>query len=346
MKIKGMILSTCICVFLSTTNAQERTLAQENPIGSHLQLRESSKVSFVGSFAGKARCDASGDLYIRVMPSGDIDPSRAPIKEISADGHLKKTFSLPEDKKQVSAMDFFVSHDGNVYEQEYTRNGTVDVAEFSNDGLFRSSIQLDAEPFIPYQIVVFQTGDLLLSGTLANPGGHLHTPFTALFDSSGKLLKKIYEPEDDNYRQKAEAKDPDFTTDAGSSNAAVYEGDATIGSDGNAYLLRSTPSAALVYVISPKGEVVRKLRVDPPEPGLTGQDLRSTTNNLAISFLQKHSTIGISRVVDLKGNLIADYRATDEKVFPGLPGCYVSSGFVFLGHDAEHNVYVRKAEVQ
>ena len=80
MKIKGMILSTCICVFLSTTNARERTLAQENPIGSHLQLRESSKVSFVGSFAGKARCDASGDLYIRVGPYGDIDSSSRLLK--------------------------------------------------------------------------------------------------------------------------------------------------------------------------------------------------------------------------------------------------------------------------
>ncbi len=208
------------------------------------------------------------------------------------------------------------------------------------DGSFKSRTRLDAEFFTPYQIALFRSGEFLLSGTA---GPQDRTPFTAVFGADGKLIKKIYEPEDENSRQRAESGDRDFLSDStNAGNTFVWYGDAVAGSDGNVYLLRST-SPALIYVISPRGEVMRKLRIDSGNSALVARTLRPGPGRLAISFLERYSTKGIIKVVDLQGNPIADYGSDDEGTYPGLPGCYVSGAFAFLVGDSDHNVYLHKA---
>lgn len=331
---RSAILLICVCATSLAPVAQNKDV--------HLQLTTSAKTPLEGALVGKARCDHDGNLYVRVAGAGDRENSALPIRKITPDGRLAATFTLANVVPNVRTMDFFVTNEGKVYEEAWTKSGSEFVFTFSSDGSLLAKVELDADAFVPYQIGVFDSGRFLLSGTRANPGGRHHTPFTAVFDLSGQIVKQVYEPEDDNMRQRAEAGDRDFVTESGTSNSSVYEGDAALGSDGNIYLLRAV-SPALVYVVSSKGEVIRKLQVESPKPGLVAQRIRSASGNLAISFLEKNSTAGTTEVVDLHGKMIAEYTSDDERVYPGLPGCYTRSGFTFVNDDGS-NVFLYKAE--
>jgi hypothetical protein len=312
----------------------------------HLEITSNIQVALVGAWLGKARCDSGGNLYIRVgdaaLSTNSQAPLMAPIQRITPSGKLAGVFDMTNASREMFVLDFVVSENANLYQAGWSnKDRAVYISEFSKDGSFKSNIKLEAELFNPYQISVFKSGEFLLSGTL---GEHLQTAFTAVFDAKGKLIKKIHEPEDEEFRQKAEAGDRDFISDkTHNGNTSVSDGDAAAGSDGNVYLLRAV-SPALIYVISPMGDVIRKLQVDSPARGLAPQELRSAPGKLAISFLEKNSDAGIIQVIDLEGRPLATYRSNQRGIYPGLPGCFDSHSFTFAYTDEAHNVYLNKAE--
>lgn len=339
-----LILLIGMCVIPLTTTGQNSPAARKSSppaaVSAHLQLTASAKVSDGGALVGKARCDDDGNIYIRLARADDHVGTKLPIQKIKPDGNVTATFKVTDAGPDIDAMDFFVSGTGKVYEEAWDRIGRMHVLEYSSDGSLKSNVILDTEPPVfPYQIAVFRSGEWLVSGL---HGPHLYTPFTAVFDSRGKLIKKIYDTEDEDSRKKAEAGDGAFITDAGTGNNSVYEGDAVAGSDGNVYLLRAI-SPALIYVISAKGEIIRKLRIDSPDSGLLAQRIRTADGRLAVSFLANNSTVGITKVVDFQGNPIVDYVSDDERIYPGLPGCYTPQGFAFVDDDGADNVYLRTA---
>jgi hypothetical protein len=348
MKLR-MILPFHVCV-VSLMSAQNKGADQSGgSAGSGasgvLQLTATAKIPLMGTLVGKGRCDDRGDIYVRFM---DADMNRMhygitkiPIEKINPDGSLAATFRVTDAFADISGKGFFVSGDGQVYQAGFMPDGAVYVVEFAAGGSLKSKIRLESTGFIPYQITVFKSGEFLLSGTTGLSNGH--RPFTGVFDARGKLIRELYEGEDEDSRLRAEAGELDFVPDgANSGNAFVLHGDAALGSDGNAYLLRAA-SPALVYVISPKGEVVRKLRIDPPDSGLVAQSIKPADGKLAISFLNRGMITGIVKVVDLKGASIATY-SSDILRSPGLPGCYISDGFIFLDDGPDHNLYLRRAE--
>src|SRR5262249_52607660 len=101
---------------------------------------------------------------------------------------------------------------------------------------------------------------------------------------------------------------------------------------------------ALIYVISPKGDVIRKLRIESPEPGLVARQLKSSHGKLAVIFLQRNSTAGITEIVDLRGQSLGRYFADDEHLNPGLPSCYDSQSFTFLSPDMVGGLKLYKAQ--
>jgi hypothetical protein len=348
MKLR-MILLFLVCV-VSLMSAQNKAADQSGgPAGSGasgmLQVTATAKIPLVGTLVGNARCDDAGNIYVRFM---DVEMnkryygiSKIPIEKINRDGSLAASFRITDVSADIWGKDLFVSGDGRVYQTGFMPDGSVYVAEFANGGSLKSKIRLNSGGFVPYQIVVFRSGEFLLSGTTGLSNGF--RPFTGVFDGQGKLLKEIYEPEDEDSRRRAEAGEPDFVPDGtNSGNAFVWHGGAALGSDGNAYLLRAS-STALVYVISPKGEVVRKLRIDAPDAGLIAQNIKPAPGRLAISFRNRGMVTGVIKVVDLKGVSIATYSSENIRV-PGLPGCYTSDGFVFLDDGPDHNLYLRRAE--
>lgn len=275
-----VVVTVCVCS--SVTHGQDRkpnsSLEASSLNGSsQLQVTSTTDVPLVGGLVLKGRCDEQGNIYARAIDHEASMQYHAttlgPIQVVRPNGSLAGTIKLtdasPSISPDLSARDFFVAGDGRVYEAAWSNaNRAIYVVEFSSDQTLKGIVRLDAEFFMPYQIAVFKSGEFLLSGTLANSGGYQHTPFTAVFASDGRVIKRVYETEDEELKQKAERKDPSVESQlTESGNTAVWHGDVALGSDGNAYLLRAT-SPALIYVISPKGEVIRKLRVESPSSRL------------------------------------------------------------------------------
>ena len=328
--------------------AQEvRPTAKRSPTSASGALRVSTSavVPFSGAIAGKARCDDEGNVYARLVDketSKNAYASTLPLQKIKRDGTMVTSHSAREISPDLRVTDFFVSGDGKVFEAARSDSeGNVYVVSSFSGTSPRKALRLETDFFIPYQIAVFKTGEFLLSGIL---GPHNRTPFTAVFDSTGKVIGKIYESEDEDARKRAEAGEADFrpdSTDYG--NDFVTHGDAALGSDGNVYLLRAGPRG-LIYVISNTGQVLRKLSVASPSSGLIAKRLKSLPGKLAVVFLQKQMNQGVIHIIDYKGQPIADYATDDSRMYPGLMGCYDSQGFTFLAVDDDGGIHVHRAE--
>lgn len=294
-----------------------------------------------------AKCDASGNIYARpfdTMTSGPgeaKESSYAPIQQMTPEGKLAVAFRHTQALHEGTGKGIFVSNNGDVYQAALARgnveHGSVYVVEFGKDGSVISKTELETGAHVePWHLAVFPSGRFLVNGETGKTG---RTPYTAVFEANGKLVKQSYEPEDEYARGKAEAGDPEFGgTRLGSH--FVSRGDVTLGSDGNAYLLHAD-SHALIYVISPAGEVIRKMRVEVENSGLGLGSIKYYSGRLAIAFGQfgQESVL----VTDLMGKSVASYAMENNKSDFLELACYDSDGFTFLSADSGSNLYLLKA---
>jgi hypothetical protein len=201
------------------------------------------------------------------------------------------------------------------------------VVKFSSDGSVQSTTQIHRQirEFVPYHLGIFGNGGILISGTA---GDYQRRPFTAVFDATGHLIKKIYEPGDLLY--------VDDSANVG--NNAITDGEAATGPDGNVYLLRST-SPALIYVVSPAGEVLRRLHVDTKNPGFLPVNLKASASGLAIVYRKKHSRETLIKVVDYDGNE-KEAHSFDRNLPAEFFGCYVPPSFFFTKTDVNKTLHL------
>jgi hypothetical protein len=315
---------------------------QPDLVPTHLQVTKTTKVKFEGAAIGDVRCDNAGNHYARVVPSVESplrDSTQQPVRRIRPDGKIAGVFAVPDGFR---TQRFFVTGDGEVYQLAWRDHELGNfILAFRSNGSVGAKIRLSADPFVPYQIAFFRTGDFLVSGV---GGEHGHSLFTALFDVNGKLLHKIDESEDREFARRAAGGDKDFLTDViDAGNAAGIFGDSVTGSDGNVYLLRAA-SPALIYVISPKGEILRKLHINPPGGGLRARGLLAAPGKLAIRFVESNGLAGTMLVVNLNGSLLTSHLSDNRETSPGVPGCYDGSSFTFVTSNEDHEIFVRKAE--
>jgi hypothetical protein len=286
----------------------------------------------------KIACDSEGDIYARVWAGDESLTTRLPVREITPDGVLGRNFGVTDASQNTDlAKGIFVSRTGDLYQVARTASGVYAV-EFAKDGSVKSATKLEADPRLdPWQLAVFKTGGFLLTGLT---GRDRRAPYTAVFDANGKLVKKIYEPEDEEARLKAEGGDIEYTN-SNVGNRFVGAGDVAAAEDGNVYLLRGT-SPALVYVVSPAGDVVRKLHIDAGDPDLVAGDIKSYAGRLAIGFRGSNNLVVVT---DLQGKTLASYTVDRHK--PDLPAlaCFDSSGFTFATVYAEKGLYLLKAKL-
>jgi hypothetical protein len=288
---------------------------------------------------GRTRCDANGNLYVFLAgPGAMLGTGQLPIQEITPTGNLAATFRASEAlaAKNFRNFDTFVSSGGDVY-QLAAVGRDVYLLKFAGDGSFRSKLRLEVEApaFRPYQLAVFPSGEILLSG-LGDP--NLRTPVTAVFDAGGRLLKRVYEPEDEEARKQAEGGNPDLFLDS-SKRASVFGmmGDNAVGSDGNVYLLRAAAPAP-VYVVSPAGAVVRKFRVDPGDPSLRATSIRFNSGRLAIGFERvSNGELALIKVVDVDGQPLSTFEADHNGDELWSLGCYGAQGFTIIPRDPLEN---------
>jgi hypothetical protein len=353
MKVQFIFLAV-VCNAASMLCAQQAAM----PI---VDLKATTKIDVPmthGAFQSRGGvCDGAGNVYVRRIESKKTGPERAalPIRKISPEGNMVGTLRLldafpryrTDGGVEMVSKGVFVTGDGRVFEVVDVR-GEVFVVEFAPDGSVKAKTKL-ATPFYaqPWLLAVFKSGEYLLTATT---GLDNLTPFTAVFSTDGRMVKAIYEPEDEDARKKASPADWG-SRPIGTVGGAdfVSKGDVAAGSDGNVYLLHGTASPALVYVISPAGEVVRKLRIDAGDQDLLARSIKFYSGRLAVEFdrwfnFDTHQNV--IKVTDLEGNSIADYRMRPVEGNHALYlAGYGSDGFTFVPYENENTFYLVKARL-
>ena len=317
--------------------AQDVAPASDLRVGSRVALLLGRFIDLVGA----PKCDGSGNIYARPARKASDNSADeyllAPIKQVTPEGKMGRTFRLTDAWQDFAGRGMFVDRSGTVYEAAVAPGG-VHVVEFAKDGSVKSKTKLETGKDVdPLHLAVFESGRFLVSG---ESGKNLHTPYTALFEANGKLVKQIYEPEDEDARSKAELGDTEFAHyNDGRGNNFVEVGDVTVGSDGNVYLLHGT--SALVYVISSAGDVVRKMRIGVADSGFTLRGIKSYQGRLAIGFA-KFGHIEV-RLTNLEGVPIGNYGLdSDKSEVPSL-ACYDSRGFTFVTSASSGSAYLFSA---
>jgi len=296
---------------------------------------------------GRTKCDDAGSIYGRPDDNskGPKEAFVSATRVITPNGEQAEILDLPTAWGDIAGRaGIFVSLDGHAYQA--VRYQGVSVVEFAKDGSVRSKTRLATGADVAAQhLAVFKSGRFLLVG---ETGGDRNTPYAAVFEPDGRLVKKIYEPEDDYAKKQAETGDSEYSHSIGAhvvGNDFTGLGDVTLGDDGNAYLMHGA-SPTIVYVISPAGDVLRKFRVASSEPGKAAWSIKSYKNRLAFSYqVDDHLEI---QVTDLEGNPVAGY-TINQKARPDVVdtldlACYDSNGFTLISTEASSNLYLLRVK--
>jgi hypothetical protein len=295
------------------------------------------------------RCDGAGNIYVRPLPPGGVlGKDQIPLQKITPEGKLAETFQVPLEGFMDRGV--FVSSNGDVYRmgwEQDTRGRAFDIVRFRKGGSVVSTVHPEIERgFWPQHLAVFPSGEFLVSGTVDDT-----MPKAAVFNAAGKLIRTIYEPEDEEARNQTVAHNPKYLINPSADiRFGVYDemGDAAVGLDGNVYLLRSAPPA-LVFVISPKGELIRKFRVDPGDDSLISSSVWIHSNKIAVAFQPRQGmpALALVKVVDLKGSPITSYSVEhlDAKELAGDMACYGGQGITFI-RPAETELHLLKSSLK
>ena len=303
--------------------------------GDPLHVVSNQPIDMPGVVVGRVACDAIGDFYAYI--SDNEIPASYRMAKISPSGATLYQRDIEAKIPGIKITAFSVLPDGTAYVAGNTssRSGKLYVITIGKAGKLSPPIELQTKLFAATQLVAFPSGELLVARTLDTK------PVTRLFDSHGNLLKDIYEPEDEALFRRAET--GELSASGRWGNKAVWNGDAVLGSDGNAYMLRAV-NPALIYVIAHDGTVVRKFTVQSPLPGLTPHTLRAAQGRLAISFVQEGMTLGLIRLTSNSGEDIETSSSEDPGAYPGLPGCYNGSSFSFLSRPDDSAIVITVAK--
>jgi len=263
------------------------------------------------SFEHPIECDEDSNVYLKT----DADGISA-IRKLSPAGERIATFNAgtcPDIKVQLSAS-FSVGSDNRVYQLVFPQDDPHRyVLVFDRDGSCHSKIKLDASlRFIPYQIATYPSGTMLIAGVRSIPGKDPDTmvPYTALFSSSGDLLKAVDLQSDDEHPKADAGGNP---SDAVPSNrggkGAISRGMMQAAQDGNVYVVRHE-LPAVIYAVSESGAVVRHFTVDSGKADLMPSDMHIASNRIALLFQNDRTHESVLRVVNLNGEPVAEYAET------------------------------------
>jgi hypothetical protein len=299
------------------------------------------------------QCDTKRNLFLTIWNPAGEDPADRPLLMFDSAGLLKARFrSSREDLGLSRYEDHFeptaLLPDGGVARLVWSKNA-LSVARFTADGKLESRTTLDPPAILPYQFVVFPSGELLVSGLEHNHSRRLlsaHTSFTAIYDARGHLLKRLWFAEDAEIDAAAEAGDSRYTFAPMAGNRGISSGKARLGSEGNVYLMRRT-SPATVYVISASGELARTLKIEPENFGQMPSDMQVADGRIAMEFSLHCSSDrceGVSFTIAdaTTGQKLANYAANNVY---GEFACYSANPerFTFLLTDEKELQMVQAA---
>ncbi len=291
------------------------------------------------SLAGRANCDGDGNFYLQGADRGIT------ISKFNSKGEPVATFkaSSSTDVAQVDGAGMFrVTADGDLYQLVTPHSYDRDIFVYNKDGSYKSMVKLDVgSPWSPSLFAVLPSGNFLATGQKWDRPTQQYVPFTGILSSNGTVLKELHLEDDDNIHEMAARGDSRVVPGpvSGSLNFAISRGKMEIGSDGNAYLLRWL-NPAVVYAISPGGEIERRFTVDPGDPNLTVGGMTIAGNRIAVVFMKSAPGESVKKwlleIIDLEGNKVATYEQAvveNHLEFGFTLVCYTHNPeqFTFLG---------------
>lgn len=338
-------------------SAQKPKPPSSPPVGEpartlEISTRTVSPHASARNIVGLPKCDSDGNIYIASDPDANSG-----IGKFNSKAEQVALFraSAATDLKVDLAWSFSVSPEDLVYEIVYIQDAADRfVIVFDKDGTYKSKIKLDPGfEFLPTQVSVFPTGEMIVTGLRFDPDRHNKTkwPFTGIFSSTGALLKELSLADDRHLHDMAARDDPHVVATPGANtNSAVERGALEIGSDGNAYLMRRL-SPAIFYVISPGGSVARRFTVSAGDgkESFMPISMHVSRQRIAILFHDSQTKDQIIKVVDLEGREMATYRDDAGGSLPKLGvsfACFSDAPerYVFLGQSDDNRLEFRLAD--
>ncbi|HEV2417542.1 MAG TPA: hypothetical protein VGX94_07045 [Terriglobia bacterium] len=250
-----------------------------------------------------------------------------PVQELSLDSKTAISFPVPHvsDHQDVGRLDFNIDSQGKVYAlleasnpvgQGQTPKTDYYIAGYSGDGTNNSLVQISGIPdknAIPLRLAAFLNGNFLLTGNTSIPGQEPKF-FAAILASHGTFVTDVH------------------LQSGGSLKSMTGNGLAVGAPDGDVYVLRDTTPPRLA-AISPQGQVVHELQVQPPLPHLQPTQLGIAGDNYVFIQFSPVSTAQMSKqsvgkmveVLDLANGVpFALYRLPLSKSDFGLAACATS----------------------
>jgi hypothetical protein len=279
------------------------------------------------------KCDQEGRVYLQFMgdPMAPSEDTKS-VTRISRKAEIDAQFALKNADlgDQYVGRDYAIDSDGQVAMLAETPEGYT-VVRFDKDGKFKSKFRLE-DRLRPFQLALFKSGQLLIAGTESPTTGAPErgaVPFTAIFDESGTMLKEVSFEDDKQFTKGALEGDSRYAPSGNhNTNRAVTLGESVSGDDGNVYVMRWA-SPALVYVVSPGGAVLRKLKIDPHEEEMLPRSLFLSKGRLAMQFADSKKPLLIVANAE-SGKVLARYGANLE--LGGGLACYTAEEMTFVGN--------------
>jgi hypothetical protein len=291
-------------------------------------------------FIPPLRCDEGGNLYLNTDQFG-IEGFR----KLNPKGVRLALFNPGSDPDHLKVSDgvyFSLDGEGNLYQLIFLSD-RIDryIFEYKKDGTLKSKAKLETGfPWMPAAIAPFSSGGYLVTGQeYDREPSQPMWPVTAVFSSTGALLREVKLEDDESIRDMAESGDRRVVSPQNpTSNRAIGFSQMESASDGNVYLMRWL-SAAILYAISPGGQVIRRFSVDPVDPDYTVAAMHISGNRIAILFVQPQTRKNLIKVTDLEGRELTTYKelGVDQMSPPQTP---LGASFACYAHDPEQFIFL------
>jgi hypothetical protein len=223
-----------------------------------------------------------------------------PVWKINVDKGEKETvFQVPaEFQDGYRFATYAVSPTGLLTEAVVNeKTGETELLRFASDGSYTSRARLSVPKFFHVEyLAIFDTEQMFIAGYVASggPKALVGRPTVAIFSPDGELVKKISALQ---ASQKKDSIDP----------REISERSVAMGGDGNLYYLRGRE----VAVISPGGDLVRRLLIERPEKEYVPVKLDFSEGVVSVRFMKpmpKQVPTILMRTFDSNtGELLAEY---------------------------------------
>jgi hypothetical protein len=282
------------------------------------------------------RCDFDGNFYFREYESG---LSASPVLKVTARAENLTRFSLDSvpELKGASIQDFSVTSDGTVYELLQFGDDVI-IAEFSRDGRLVSQTKLDKQ-FWPAHLSALggNSGFVVTGAELPQKGGPPPKLISAIFDNSGRLMRRLNFAHDPAEIKKEEpgkeASDSQKAGPlAGESILPLVLGDTQTDNAGNFFILRAS-EPAVIFVVNRWGKLQRTIKAVRPQAGMKVGAMQVRGGRLAI-LLQKSDEKG---QIEKRTMVVIDTSTGDQMAEYAVPdtlgtafACYTGEAFGFV----------------